>query len=715
MSAELVERLNKLVEGNEFQALTRKPREKRGICMGEPSMAESSGYEQYFNANDLRDPAYAATALHDPFIRYITGPTLDTNKTKGFDIGMIAAASGTGKTSLIESLRTAILPGDLVRIAVTFNNTMEHPDLRLPLSTRVLFAYFFGFPAQKAGMYLELLDNHLVQLLSPAPSVPAPAIAIASDARALPLVLSAIAVDALKCRGLAAPPRVVLFVDEATKVGDLNAQKRVYSACTHALNADVGVVITALTAIQNLLEQVTGSGRWIHWYALGPIVATSDRLFAVIADQFRAAMPTDQRSCVRAEETLRTLLALTGGHARSIKRVVEALQKLFVANENAPGRINDATMQNAVVCWLADTTASSTATKMCEWLGPSMFRVKCSNDPGSPGATAFLAGAFVNTRASDASFVPQVSLYALFRYLPPDVSRAMFVAVEEAGMVFERLWMPTIALKLQMCRSTTPYWPPDLAKPSECAIFGGNGLFAVPHSRFVPKRTSVFRCDEEIADAAIVVDVDIFASTFASAGLCENHPSVVLWTTKHNEEAIDGVVLLRMKDGGAHAVLMQLKHTRRDKWNDFQFAHAEEVIEKTNNVIAKWASAGAPDNALRRFGVKEVSQFTLCIVALRKLGPDLANNKLWLNRHCADEEIEFGVALLGPRPRCTTRLAHRLTKFQHFVGPLVLRPMLSLCPLAKAKALCVSTRVTTHFQSRAKGKGDDNDDNDDEN
>jgi hypothetical protein len=319
-------------------------------------MVEPSGYEPYFNNWDLRDPAYAATALHDPFIRYITGPTLETNEAKGFDIGMIAAASGTGKTQLIESLRTAAIPGELVRIAVTFNSTMECSNMQLPLTTRVVFAYFFGFPSQRATAFLKLLDDLLAPLFARA----APA-AYLNDIETLHLVLSAIAVDAQKCRALAALPRVVLFVDEATKVGDLDAQKRVYYACIHSLNANVGVVITALTDIQNLLEQVTGSGRWIHWHALTPIEATSDRLFAVIADQYRTAMPTDQRSWARAEETLRTLLALTGGHARSIKRVVEALQRLFVANHNAPSRINDATMQNAVVCWLADTTASSTA------------------------------------------------------------------------------------------------------------------------------------------------------------------------------------------------------------------------------------------------------------------------------------------------------------------------------------------------------------------
>jgi len=214
----------------------------------------------------------------------------------------------------------------------------------------------------------------------------------------------------------------------------------------------------------------------------------------------------------------------------------------------------------------------------------------------------------------------------------------MFAAVEDAGMVFERLWMPMIALKLQICRSTTRYWPPDVPKATKCAIFDVNGLFAVPHSRFVPKRTSVFRCnDAEVADAAIV-----------GTGLDEMHPSVVIWTTKQNEEAIDGVVLLRTKGGGAHAVLMQLKHSRRDKWNDFQFAHVEEVIEKTNIVIAKWQREGARDNALRCFGITEVSRFTLCIVALRELGRELSMDTSWLGLHCERKKIGFGVALLGP-------------------------------------------------------------------
>jgi hypothetical protein len=380
----------------------------------------------------------------------------------------------------------------------------------------------------------------------------------------------------------------------------------------------------------------------------------SDRLFEVIADQFRAAMPmpTDPRARRRADETLRLLLALTGGHARSIKCLVAALSTILDHEVDEPERINDVTMLFAVVHQLAAAAAASNQTTaiMRTWLGPSMFGVLCSSKPGSPGAAAFLDGAFVNTRASDASFVPQVSLYALFRRLPPDVSRAMFAAVEDAGMVFERLWMPIIALKLQICRSTTRYWPPDLAKPTECAIFGGKGLFAEPHSRFdVGDAPDCFPCnDAKIAATAIVVDVDIFASTFTSAGLRKAHPSVVLWTTKQNEEAIDGVVLLRTKGGSAHAVLMQLKHSCSGATTTFQFAHVERVIEKTNNVIAKWQREGAPDNALRRFGITEVSQFTLCIVALRELGRELSMDTSWLGLHCERKQIGFGVALLGP-------------------------------------------------------------------
>lgn len=464
----------------------------------------------------------------------------------------------------------------------------------------------------------------------------------AIDDEVLPLVLAAIAADAQACRQLAKSPRVVLFVDEARAVGTNDALQALYRTCVGCLGANIGVVFTALTdLLPPLIAATPSTNRPIVSYSLVPIAVAHPRFLSLVETRLADVLPRDHTNRSRAVETLHMLLAHTGGHARTIEWLLASVWSLGQRCRADRSLLNDLKLLMDVVSPVSNKSYSSVLPSACAWLGPSMFQLVCSGAADAAAGKAFAAGSLINAQHR-AEFVPKVSLYTVFHGLPPSVFRALWSPLDDPGEVFERLWLPGIALKLASVKRGSPWWPSDLAQPLKFALFGDDGLIATPHSRSGSLHSSVATVLAQ--DEPIVVGDDIFGGKWH----VHTDTNAVLCTTLRNNVAIDGVVLLRLEDGTAHAVLMQLKRSEGDSTTNIQFQHVRAVIDKVDKQVSRFLSDGNRSHGLRKYGVTRADQFTLCIVALRNLGRELFIDHNYVEQYCCDKGIRFNVCMLGP-------------------------------------------------------------------
>jgi hypothetical protein len=660
-----------------------KKESERGTSLGDLGKLAYDKFDGYMSSD-------RQSSLND-MLDYVTRDTenLDGDRNQ---ILVVADVPGSGKSHMLQKTLEGDAPQHVLRIAISFNDKMAtNPAVCLLhcLSARVIYAYFYGYPKQRANDAIGQINEQLEALEG------------GHNSETMWLrVLAAIEADFARIRRLDVEKvRTVLLVDEAGKASidskGSQSPRDVHRLVCFAMkqrSPHRGAIFTSLTAILPALTKASGSNRTVRWLHLTPLDVGSDSFQASLRTPLLSRFT--QESIEKHSFDLRLAFGLTGGHPRSARALLESLvggqppsvkEALTVgviaaATDLARTRI-DASMRNG---WM-------------QWLAPSMFGALFVTKVRKGRMTA-LERARRNISVCNASMtdnmsvvVPCVSLMCKpDDQLDDDVCVALRELLQTVGVatraskgdVFERMWLLATVLKFRfhaLLRSSSAvslWWPCEHISSSEAAPTGDVRLFAgshssakealFPHSRvvFSPNNDGIcrsaifetFSVDVSARLGIFVIDDEFTATSWRAAEsapfdgrLCLSScifPSLV-YSTKSNTYAIDALLLYKTAGGEPRVLMFQMKMGWEKDHGAFGRSEFNDALGKVRKAVDSMINNSGlfkrKSPPLRALGIKHVSQVTVCFPLLHVVTTSLEGGGL--DQICRDIGVQFHVVV----------------------------------------------------------------------
>jgi hypothetical protein len=664
--------------------MSMKAAENRGTPRGDTGKLVST---ELFGGHlfESRKPAFAA------MMDYVTNLPHCDGKPVGF--GMLLEAPGAGKSFMLQRVYDTPLAPELdlrsLRLIFNFNylmNTDDHSAYQLV--SRVLFTYFCGYPTVQIDSTLTKISARVDLLFRGDHS-----------SSVLQKVINLLEADFASHRQLdPAAVRTIFFIDEAgqEKLGrvvvfDADGKQRTVIAdptvrrdICRALDARLGFRGAVFTALQKQIPdfaEFTGTKRGLTWFAIEPLPVRDVALLApfVVATLSKFGDVTERVPHVMIA------LALTGGHARTAEVMMKCLS-------------SEIPLANSKISHVLSTVRRKLSSRygrrvkhVQRWFVPSLLGAKF--DMGElehrfPFDAARAAGDVINSATEEiigvsSAVVPEVSILRLKRLDEPVVSQLFeFVtntdrlfASKPTAIAFEELIVATLPLKMRLVQhavadrntrdSDRLWWPeqfsgaldrvrlfrdeepvsdqglpvPLLPYPSQVAELDAGATcaivdeIAIASVRIYHINESIW-ADEWTRDTSGSGEFTALARNFRSTNLkwIVNAP-IVVYSALSNQAAIDVVLLYKNMNGEARALMMQMKFSGVDASTRFAL----------DPIIAKCKSHIKLSKPLRDFGIMDMSQITVCIMAQAKISAARE-----LAAKCEAQGVGFHVVLLEP-------------------------------------------------------------------
>jgi hypothetical protein len=658
--------------------MSMKAAENRGTPRGDTGKLVST---ELFGGHlfESRKPAFAA------MMDYVTNLPHCDGKPVGF--GMLLEAPGAGKSFMLQRVYDTPLAPELdlrsLRLIFNFNylmNTDDHSAYQLV--SRVLFTYFCGYPTVQIDSTLTKISARVDLLFRGDHS-----------SSVLQKVINLLEADFASHRQLdPAAVRTIFFIDEAgqEKLGrvvvfDADGKQRTVIAdptvrrdICRALDARLGFRGAVFTALQKQIPdfaEFTGTKRGLTWFAIEPLPVRDVALLApfVVATLSKFGDVTERLPHVMIA------LALTGGHARTVEAMMDSLaSQSSLANSMISRALSE------VRATLTTRYGDRVQHVQC-WFAPSLLGAEFlvdAVDHRYPFDAARAAGDVINsvTKATMTviRIVPEVSILPLER-LTDSYATQLFefvtntdrlFAPKPTAIAFEELIVATLPLKMGLVQhavedrntrdSDRSWWPEQfsgaldrvrlfrnhtdalalLPYPSRTNAFvGASAECAIVDEIAIASPMRIYHINESIwADEWSLYtktgEFDAFAYGFASTShkWIDDAP-IVVYSALSNQAAIDVVLLYKNVKGEARALMMQMKFSGVDASTRFAL----------DPIIAKCKSHIKLSKPLRDFGIVDMSQITVCIMAQAKVSAARE-----LAAKCEAQGVGFHVVLLEP-------------------------------------------------------------------